>query len=389
MITAALGDVAEIVSGATPKTGVAGYWDGDVRWATPADLSKLDGAYIAETRRRLSEVGVRSCATTVLPTGSVLLSSRAPIGHVAINSVPMTTNQGFKSLVPGPRLDAKFLYHWLKSKTTYLQSLGNGATFKELSKKTTEQIKIPLPAITEQRRIAAILDHADALRAKPRQVLAHLDALTQSVFHDMIGDPIANSAGLPVKVLKDWIAPNRPITYGILKPGPSASDGVPYVRVADMQNRGIELRGVRRTTQAIAAEYRRSILRPGDLLMSIRGHVGRFAFVPEVLDGANITQDSARLAVNDPDAALYLRVAMESPSAQHWMARRTKGAAVKGINLGDLRELPLPMPLVGDIKRLAEVVRQVEHQREIAQSMTAPVNELISALQSEAFAGEL
>jgi type I restriction enzyme S subunit len=193
----ALGEVANIVSGATPKTGVDEYWGGDVPWATPADLSKLDTPYISTTPRTLTLAGLRSCATTVLPAGSVLLSSRAPIGHVAINTVPMATNQGFKSLVPTASLDAKYLYHWLKSKTAYLQSLGNGATFKELSRKTTERIEMPLPPLPEQRRIAAILDHADALRAKRRQVLAHLDALTQSIFHDMFGDPDQASDNMP------------------------------------------------------------------------------------------------------------------------------------------------------------------------------------------------
>jgi type I restriction enzyme S subunit len=127
----------------------------------------------------------------------------------------MATNQGFKSLVPGPNLDAKFLYHWLKSKTDYLQSLGNGATFKELSKSVTAKIEIPLPSLGEQRRIAAILDRADALRVKRRQVLVHLDALTQSIFHDMFGaandpavtlaDAIKWSSGrfLPAKAQRD------------------------------------------------------------------------------------------------------------------------------------------------------------------------------------------
>ncbi|WP_300639821.1 restriction endonuclease subunit S [Nocardioides sp.] len=126
-MTVPLGAIAKIVSGATPKTGVAEYWDGDIEWATPADLGKLDGAYISATPRKLTDAGVKSCAATVLPAGSVLLSSRAPIGHVAINTVPMATNQGFKSLVLGPQVHAKFLYHWLKAKTGYLQSLGNGA----------------------------------------------------------------------------------------------------------------------------------------------------------------------------------------------------------------------------------------------------------------------
>lgn len=388
MKTAPLGEIAKIVSGATPKTGVAEYWDGDVQWATPADLSKLNGPYISETPRKLTAIGVRSCAATVLPAGSVLLSSRAPIGHVAINTVPMATNQGFKSLVPGPDLDAKYLYHWLKSKTGYLQLLGNGATFKELSKKTTEQIAVPLPPLPEQRRIAAILDHGDALRAKRRQVLTQLDALPQSIFSDMFDHPLATN-GEPGKPLQEWIDPDRPITYGILKPGPDVEGGIPYVRVADMQDRGIKIQSVRRTTTAIANEYRRSTLRPGDLLMSIRGHVGRFAFVPESLDGANITQDSARLAIRSPQAGAYVRAAMESPSVQRWMARRTKGAAVQGINLGDLRGLPLHEPPEGLLREFAGRISTIEAQREVALGVAAPVDELFASLQSRAFRGEL
>jgi type I restriction enzyme S subunit len=367
-----------------------GYWGGDIRWVTPADLSKLDGHYISDTPRTLTPSGLASCSATVLPAGSVLLSSRAPIGHVAITTKPMATNQGFKSLVPhADVLDAKYLYHWLNFKKEYLQSIGNGATFKELSKATVARVEIPLPPIKEQRRIAAILDQADALRTKRHQVLAHLDTLGQSIFSAIFGDPGMNIRGLPSRALSDWIDPERPITYGILMPGPEVIKGVPYVRVADIQNGGINLKTVRRTSASIAADYSRSTLRTGDLLMSIRGHVGRFAFVPNDLAGGNITQDSARLAVKDPESAIYVRAAMESPAAQYWMARRTKGAAVKGINLGDLRVLPLLVPATSDIQQFAATMRNFETQRRNSLATETPVGELFASLQSRAFQGEL
>jgi type I restriction enzyme S subunit len=178
-----------IVSGATPKTSDASHWNGDVCWATPKDLSDLDGKYIGSTPRKLTRSGLASCSANILPPLSVLFSSRAPIGHVAINTVPMATNQGFKSFVPHrERLDANFLYHWLRANRAYLESLGNGATFKEVSKAVVSRVMIPLPPLAEQRRIAAILDKADELRAKRRAALAHLDTLTQSIFLDMFGN---------------------------------------------------------------------------------------------------------------------------------------------------------------------------------------------------------
>lgn len=198
MRTVKLGEVCDIISGATPKTGVESYWGGEIRWATPADLSQLDGKFIADTPRTITEAGLKSCAASVLPPGSVLLSSRAPIGHVAINTEAMATNQGFKSLVPGPDLHADYLYYWLLAHREYLQGLGNGATFKEISKTTTARITIPLPIIAEQRRIAAILDQGDAIRTKRRQVLTHLEALELGLLSEMFGDLARNSKNWPI-----------------------------------------------------------------------------------------------------------------------------------------------------------------------------------------------
>lgn len=202
----ALADCCEIVSGATPSTSVEEYWDGEVCWATPKDLSDLDGHYISDTPRKLTKEGLSSCAASILPPNSVLFSSRAPIGHVAINAVPMATNQGFKSFVPkADKIDAKFLFYWLKANRSYLESLGVGATFKEVSKAIVSKIKVPVPPLPEQRRIAVILDQTDALRAKRREALAQLDELQKAIFIEMFGDPALNPKGFSVRALGEII----------------------------------------------------------------------------------------------------------------------------------------------------------------------------------------
>jgi type I restriction enzyme S subunit len=101
-------DCAKVVGGSTPKTDIAEYWDGVIPWTTPKDLSDLQGKFLADTPRKITEAGLKSCSSELLPVNSVLFSSRAPIGHVAINSVPMATNQGFKSFIPGPKLDSLY-----------------------------------------------------------------------------------------------------------------------------------------------------------------------------------------------------------------------------------------------------------------------------------------
>ena len=188
-----LEDVCEIISGSTPKTNNKVFWDGEIFWATPKDLSKLKGKYILRTESTITQLGFDSCSTKLLPAQSVLFSSRAPIGHVAINTVPMCTNQGFKSFVPkSEKLDSKYLYFWLKANNSYLQSLGVGATFKEVSKTIIGRVEIPLPPLSEQKRIGQILDKADELRQKRQQSIEKLDELLQATFIDMFGDPVTN-----------------------------------------------------------------------------------------------------------------------------------------------------------------------------------------------------
>jgi type I restriction enzyme S subunit len=183
-----LDQCTRIVSGATPSTSVREFWDGDICWTTPKDLSKLDGPYINDTPRKLTKAGIRNCAAEMLPVGSVLFSSRAPIGHVAINVIPMATNQGFKSFVPDrSQLDTKFLYWWLKANRPYLESLGNGATFKEVSKAVVSRIEIPLPPLDKQREIGALLDQADDLRRKRRLALERLSTLLEAIFVGVCG----------------------------------------------------------------------------------------------------------------------------------------------------------------------------------------------------------
>lgn len=194
-----LGEVAEIISGSTPSRAVAEYWNGGIPWVTPKELAGIQSRHIEATQETISELGLRQSAARILPVNSVLFSSRAPIGHVAVTKIPMATNQGFKSFVPNAKkLDSDYLYYWLRSKKEYLQSLGRGATFKELSKSIVENVEIPLPPLAEQRRIAATLDKVDELRALRSRALARLDDLAQSVFFEMFGDPVRNEKGWDV-----------------------------------------------------------------------------------------------------------------------------------------------------------------------------------------------
>lgn len=155
-----VGAVAEVVGGSTPKTDKPEYWDGDFYWITPAEI-KEDDFIVTHTQRSLTEKGVSSCSLRRLPVGTVLLSSRAPIGKVAIAGVEMYCNQGFKNLICGEELNSVYVYALLKYNSDYLNLLGRGATFKEISKSIVENICIPVPAIARQNEFARFVEQTD------------------------------------------------------------------------------------------------------------------------------------------------------------------------------------------------------------------------------------
>lgn len=295
-----LSECCEIVGGATPSTSDPSHWGGDVHWATPKDLSDLDGSYLDATPRTLTQSGLSSCSASILPPRSVLFSSRAPIGLVAINRVPVATNQGFKSFVPDTsRVHAEYLLHWLRTHRPMLESLGNGATFKEVSKAVVSRVEMPLPPVADQRRIAEVLDRAETLRAQRRQALAQLDALAESIFLEMFGDPTFNSRGLLEKPLAALIRSGDTINYGVVQPGNEVAQGVPLVRVGDLLDGRVDQRSLKRIAPAIEAGYKRSRLRGDEILVSCVGTVGVVVVADPSLKGYNIARAVARVPLSE------------------------------------------------------------------------------------------
>lgn len=153
-------DVGVVLTGSTPKTGVDEYWGGDKLWITPAELS-ADKKYYGDTERKITDLGVQSCSLDQIEPGTVLLTSRAPIGKVGIATSKMYCNQGFKNIQCGRKINSEYLYTLLFYNTEYLNSLGRGATFKEISRKIVESIRIPVPPIELQNQFADFVRQVD------------------------------------------------------------------------------------------------------------------------------------------------------------------------------------------------------------------------------------
>ena len=153
-----LSDVSQIVGGTTPSTFVSDYWGGDIVWITPADMGKLDSPEIWESKRKISHKSIESTKLRELPIGTVILSTRAPIGYVGIAKIPLCTNQGCKSFVISDKIESEYLYFILKYYVPDFEKLGSGSTYKEISKSKLEKFEIPLPSLSKQMHITVTLN---------------------------------------------------------------------------------------------------------------------------------------------------------------------------------------------------------------------------------------
>ncbi len=288
-------------------------------------------------------------------------------------------------------VDPGYLSHFFNSPNYWAQitQSARGVAQPGVNATTLKTLKLPLPPLPEQKRIAAILDKVDSIRRKRQEAVRLTEELLRSAFLEMFGDPVTNPKGWEVQQLADIVAPGRIVTYGIVQAGPHIDDGVPYIRTGDIQDGKIKIEGLLRTSKEIAQSYKRSEVNTGDLVMSIRATVGTIAPLPDELDGANLTQGTARISPGPTVMKDYLLWAIRSESSQQWIQKQVKGATFKEITLGKLRELPIlvpPMRLQKEFKAISDKCNSL-----ISNTITSMeyYDILFNTLLQRAFNGEL
>jgi type I restriction enzyme S subunit len=269
-----------------------------------------------------------------------------------------------------------------------LAALMEGTTGRQrLPRAALEDVGIPLPTLATQRAISNMLSTIQRAREAARRELRASETLVYSLLDRCLDETLTQDQPKLVP-LTDLIERDRPICYGILKPGPDIESGIPYVRVVDYPSGQVIVGGLRRVSPEIAYQYRRASLRAGDILVSIRGTYGKVARVPDELDGANITQDTARVspsaAVNDGFLLWYLR----SRRAQQYMKESATGVAVRGVNIGALRQLPVPVPRRDRQQAIAFAVQTADGRRRAVERHLQAIGRLFDSLLGELVSGK-
>lgn len=390
-----LDEVSDVINGGTPKTGVKEYWDGDNLWITPAEMGKRETPYIAESQRTLSEQGLQNSSATLVPPYSVIMSTRAPIGHLVINTKPMAFNQGCRGIVPRDGLEHKYLYYFLLCSVELLNELGTGATFKELSAGKLKSVVIPVPSVEEQQRIVAILDKAFAgiaiATANAEKNLQNARELFESTLQSVFAE---KGEGWVTRKLEDIVDETCSLSYGIVQPGVDVNGGLPVVRPTDLTNKVIHLDGLKRIEPELATSYSRTTLQGSDLLLCVRGSTGTVSIAAKELTGANVTRGIVPIrfepTVMSNEFGYYQLI---SKFVQDQIKAGTYGAALMQINIRDLRKVEVKVPPI-DVqkeltKKLDRLTEDVDRLESTYINKLDALVELKQTILQKAFAGEL
>ena len=369
-----LGEVCEVVSGSTPKTNVPEFWGNGHYWITPAEIDDAT-VYINKTERQITDAAIDKTHLQLLPIGTVLLSSRAPIGKVAITDTEMYCNQGFKNCICSDAIYNKFLFFFLKYKKNYLNSLGRGATFKEISKSIVEKVAIPLPSLSEQQSIVAELDKINELISLKKAQLSDLDSLAQSIFYDMFGDPIENEKGWEVKKMMDLCTNIVDCPHSTPKKSDSVTD-YPCIRTSELKGGSISW-DTMQYLEKEEYEIRIARLKPevGDIVFGREGTIGDAVILPK---GYNFSLGQRTMLLR-ANTEIISNVFLHRVILSEWMKQQIEyvnvSSTVAHVNIKDFKQFTVPLPPLTLQQEFAKKIKLIEQQK-------AQINSTIKDLET-------
>ncbi len=428
--TCVLGDVAKVIGGGTPSTKDVGNFTGTegFPWITPADLSGYKKIYISGGKRYLSEKGLRNSSAVILPKDTVLFTSRAPIGYIAIAKNEISTNQGFKSFVCSNAIIPEYLYFYLKFAKPLAEELASGTTFLEISGKNAAKIPVKLAPINEQRGIVAklekLLSHVDVAQERLAKIPLILKRFRQSVLTAacsgrLTADWRKNNPNVE-PASERWASdslqttneeyPEIPVTWVYRKlknicvrvsvghVGPTSkfycgpSEGVTFLRSQNVRPMGLDLKGVAYITNDFHRILSKSQLRSGDLLIvRVGANRGDTCVVPNdsgAMNCANIIFARPFEGVSD-----YLNLYFQTPFCQKTLEELTTGSAQGVINTKAAAEVPIA---IASLQEQHEIVRRVETLFKTADALQVrymkakeQIDNITQSILAHAFRGEL
>lgn len=386
-----IGELCEFLNGGTPSKANVDFWDGDIPWITSAEIN--DGE-VAPPRFKITQDAIDESSTRLVPAGTLLLVIRTGVGKVGIAPYDLTFNQDINAVLPDPkRLDKQYLRRFLESQGDHFDKFSRGATVKGITREHLGRLAIPLPfpddprrSLAEQKRIAAILDKADAIRRRRQEAARLADTLIPSVFYEMFGDPVLNRKGWPTRPLGDML--------DFLTSGSRgwaafyANSGRMFLRIQNVGRNRLLLDDVQYVQVEDSAESRRTATQPGDVLVTVTADLGRTAVIPEGFGPAHINQHIVLLRSTQIEP-LFLSQFLASPAGQRQFTAKNRAAVKAGLNFDDIKSVKIVTPPRPLQKKFADACLRIERFAADLVSREEATDSLFSALVQRAFRGEL
>lgn len=381
-----LGDIVDIKGGGTPDKKVAAYWDGDIPWASVKDFKS---GTLDRTVDRITVAGVAASATNIIPAGHIIVPTRMAVGKAAINTIDLAINQDLKALFPKVSVDTRYLYNALLANSGKLLDQATGATVKGIKLDTLRGLKIPLPPLEEQKRIAGILDQADALRRLRTRALDKLNTLGQAIFHEMFGDVARNSIDWPIGCIGDLLEEAK---YGSSEKANTEGKGLPMLRMGNLTYDGqIDLTSLKHV-ELSDSDFEKYTTRKGDLLFNRTNSkelVGKTAVVkqeePLAFAGYLVRGRANELGNTD-----YISAYLNSSHGKATLVGMCKNiVGMANINAKEMQKIRIAIPPKDLQDQFSVAIDALAPERNKLLDAIDLQGSLFASLQHRAFRGEL
>jgi type I restriction enzyme S subunit len=373
--------VSEVIGGGTPSTADRENFNGNISWITPRDLSNYQDRYISHGERFVSKKGLDSSNAKLLPPNTVLLTTRAPVGYLAISRNEVATNQGFHSLIPNDKTSSIFLYYLLKNNVSKLIDNASGSTFQELSGKTLKSLEFVFPKIKEQKQIAEILSSLDDKIELNRQINVNLEKLASSLFKQWFidfefpnndGKPYKSTGGKMIdsdsgKIPGRWKVGNistfAKVRSGFAFKGEDFNtvSGVPVIKIKNIIEPNVDLNNVDYVSEVVVKDRAREfILEAGDILIAMSGNTtGKIGLMPKTDINHVLNQRAGKYFFEDKNNSGYVYFYLRSGSVQENIIQAAYGSAQPNISPRILEGVEILIPTQDLLKVFNEISNEM------------------------------
>ena len=384
-------DIGTVVGGATPSTKIdANYKNGHISWITPKDLSTFEGRYIYTGERNITEMGLNSSSTVLMPKNSILFSSRAPIGYVAIAGKELCTNQGFKSVIPNKKIDYLFLYYLLKYNKNKIENLGSGTTFKEVSGSVMKNVEVMIPEdIKEQKRIAAVLNSIDDKIELNNEINDNLLNQIDGHFRELYIDFEQNNGRIPDnfrygildELSKEIICGKTPSTKNESYYG----GDIPFITIPDMHDKVYVIKTERYLSEEGANSQIKKFLPRNSICVSCIGTAGLVALVNE----SSHTNQQINSIIPKENVSPYYVYSLMKTLKDKIISLGQCGSTIVNLNKVQFSKLEVLIPTEQSMSEFDQRVKPMFEQINLLQLENEKLSSLRDSLLPKLMSGEI